>query len=140
MCVLSATQKAGSFTTILFILFYKNKDVHKLITIDHINAHNLLQSAEAFMSVTRLLVSMLPSSIYVAAPYSIPEEKMEVVGTVPTSNPLPTSVVPPSSLLISLLLIHTPSKDKKRKKELLSMPLKRILIYFKVYAGFTNIF
>lgn len=93
--------------------------IHKLITIDHINAHNLLQSAEAFLSDEahgELLGSTLPLSIHVAASYSIPEERMEVVGTVPTSSPLPTSVVPPSSLLISLLLIHTPSKDKKRKK------------------------
>lgn len=134
----SATQKAGNFTTILFILFYKNKDVHKLITTDRINAHDLLQSAEAFMSVTRLLVSTLPLSIYVAAPYCIPEERMEVVGTVPTSNPLPTSVVLPSSLLISLLLIHTPSKDKKRTFKHATQTC--ILIYFKVYAGFTNIF
>lgn len=114
----SATQKAGNFTTILFVLFYKNKDVHKLITIHRINAHDLLQSAEAFTSVTRRLVSALPLSIYLAAPYCVPEERMEVVGTVPTSNPLPASVVPPSSLLLSLLLIHTPSKDKKRKKNL----------------------
>lgn len=47
----STTQKAGHFT-ILFILFYKH--IHRLITIDYINARGLFHGAETFVSVSSL--------------------------------------------------------------------------------------
>lgn len=125
----STSQKAGDFTTILFILFYKEKDVHKLITIDHINAHSLFHSAEAFMSVTRLLESTLPLLMYVAAPYSIPEERTEVVGIVLASvgsntHLESTSCLCYASIVSTHFLITYPVK--RQNKELLSMPFKRV--------------
>lgn len=124
----STRQKAGDFTT---TLFYKERDVHKLITSDHINAHSLFQSAEAFMSVPRLLASTLPLLMYVAAPYSIPEGRTEVVGTVLASVSGNTQLESTSCLCCAFIvsthfLITYPVKRKN--KELLSMAFKHVYI------------
>lgn len=110
----STTQKAEHFT-ILFILFYKH--IHRLITIDYINARGLFHGAETFVSVSSLHGHFSPGG-----------EGGGAGGRTPTSN---------HSLLPSpvFFIFHTPSEDKKRTcKHAIETC---VMIYFKVYTGST---